>query len=63
VISPPYAAESFRRAERVDAVARPHRVLRLRPPRPTAPVPEPIHGRIRRRPILDGLINEYEKAA
>jgi hypothetical protein len=23
---------------------RPHRALRLRPPRPTSPVPEPIHG-------------------
>jgi putative transposase len=43
--------------------ARPHRALRLRPPRPTLPVPEPIHGRIRRRPILGGLLNEYEKVA
>jgi transposase InsO family protein len=42
---------------------RPHRALRLRPPRPTSPVPEPIHSRIRRRPILGGLINEYETAA
>ena len=29
---------------------RPHRTLRLRPPHPPTPVPEPIHGRIRRRP-------------
>ena len=42
---------------------RPHRSLKLRPPRPDAPVPEPICGRIRRRPILGGLINEYEAAA
>jgi putative transposase len=42
---------------------RPHRSLTLRPPRPAAPVPEPIRGRIRRRPILGGLINEYEAAA
>jgi putative transposase len=42
---------------------RPHRALRLRPPRPTSPVPEPLHGRIRRRPILGGLLNEYEAAA
>ena len=42
---------------------RPHRALHLRPPRPDAPVPEPIRGRIRRRPILGGLINEYEAAA
>ena len=43
--------------------ARPHRALRWRPPRPTLPVPEPIDGGIRRRPILGGLINEYEAAA
>ena len=42
---------------------RPHRSLELRPPRPDAPVPEPIRGRIRRRPILGGLINGYEAAA
>ena len=43
--------------------ARPHRALRLRPPRPTSPVPALVHGRIRRRPILGGLLNEYEVAA
>ena len=43
--------------------ARPHRALWLRPPRPTSPVPERVHGRIRRRPILGGLLNEYEAAA
>jgi hypothetical protein len=42
---------------------RPHRALRLRPPRPTSPVPETVHGRIWRRPILGGLLNEYETAA
>jgi transposase InsO family protein len=42
---------------------RPHRALQLCPPRPQAPAPEPIHGRIRRRPILGGLINQYEPAA
>jgi putative transposase len=42
---------------------RPHRALRLRAPRPTSPVPEPIHGRARRRPILGGLLNEYDAAA
>ena len=42
---------------------RPHRSLQLRPPRPDAPVPEPIGGRIRRRSILGGLINQYEPAA
>ena len=42
---------------------RPHRSLTSRPPRPDAPVPEPIRGKIRRRPILGGLINEYEAAA
>ena len=42
---------------------RPHRARQLRPPRPEAPVPEPVHGKIRRRPVLGGLINEYEPAA
>jgi hypothetical protein len=42
---------------------RPHRALGLRPPHPPSPVPEPIHGRIRRRPILGGLLNEYKAAA
>jgi hypothetical protein len=42
---------------------RPHRSLQLRPPRPASPAPEPVHGRIRRRPILGGLINQYEPAA
>ena len=41
----------------------PHRSLELRPPRPDAPVSKPIRGRIRRRPVLGGLINEYEAAA
>jgi putative transposase len=38
--------------------ARPHRALRLQPPRPRLLVPEPIDGGIRRRPILGGLVNE-----
>src|SRR4051812_5165099 len=42
---------------------RPHRALQLRPPRPEAPVPEPVLGRIRRRSVLGGLINQYEPAA
>src|ERR1700750_3460975 len=42
---------------------RPHRALRLRPARPTAPVPEPVYGGIRRRPLLGGLLNEYEAGA
>jgi putative transposase len=42
---------------------RPHRSLELRPPRPESLVSEPIRARIRRRPILGGLINEYEAAA
>jgi len=44
--------------------ARPHRALRLRPPRPTWPVPDPVQGRIRWcRPILGALLNEYDVAA
>jgi transposase InsO family protein len=42
---------------------RPHRALQLRPPRPQSPVPEPAYGRVRRLPILGGLINQYEPAA
>jgi putative transposase len=42
---------------------RPHRALRLLPPRSDHPGPDLGHGRIRRRPILGGLINEYEHAA
>ncbi len=42
---------------------RPHRALQLRPPRPQSPIREPVQGRIRRRPILGGLINQYEPAA
>jgi putative transposase len=42
---------------------RPHRALGLLPPRADHAVPDPAHQRIRRRPILGGLINEYEYAA
>jgi putative transposase len=40
-----------------------HRALQLRPPRPDALVPTPVHGPVRRRPVLGGLISEYEPAA
>jgi putative transposase len=42
---------------------RPHRALRLRPPRPDHPVLDLDCQRIRRRPVLGGLISEYEHAA
>jgi putative transposase len=42
---------------------RPHRVLQLQPPRPDLPAPYLDCRRIRRRPVLGGLINEYEHAA
>jgi putative transposase len=42
---------------------RPHRARNLRPPRPTHPVMDHSHERITRRPVLGGLINEYERAA
>ena len=42
---------------------RPHRALQLRPPRPESPVPEPAYERVRRQPVLGGLINHYEPAA
>jgi transposase InsO family protein len=41
---------------------RPHRGQRLRPPRPDRPIADLSHERIKRRPILGGLINEYERA-
>ena len=42
---------------------RPHRALQLQPPRPDLPAPDLDRCRIRRRPMLGGLINEYERAA
>ena len=42
---------------------RPHRSLQLRPPRPDHPVTDLSHERIQRRPVLGGLINEYERIA
>ncbi|MDT5306779.1 MAG: putative transposase [Mycobacterium sp.] len=42
---------------------RPHRARNLRPPQPTHPVADLSKNRIKRRPVLHGLINEYERAA
>ena len=42
---------------------RPHRALQLRPPRPDHPALALNNQRIRRRPVLGGLISEYERAA
>jgi transposase InsO family protein len=42
---------------------RPHRALQLPPPRPESPLPEPAHDRVRRGPVLGGLISEHETAA
>ena len=42
---------------------RPHRSRELRPPRPDHPVADLSQQRIKRRPVLGGLINEYERAA
>jgi putative transposase len=41
---------------------RPHRARELRPPQPTHPVPTLNYEQIKRRPVLGGLINEYERA-
>ena len=41
---------------------RPHRSRQLRPPRPDHPVADLSQKRIKRRPVLGGLINEYERA-
>jgi putative transposase len=42
---------------------RPHRSRQLRPPWPDHPVADLSRKRIKRRPVLGGLINEYERAA
>lgn len=42
---------------------RPHRARELRPPQPTHPVADLGYERIKCRPILGGLICEYEPAA
>jgi putative transposase len=42
---------------------RPHRSRQLRPPRPDHPPADLSRERIQRRPVLGGLINEYERAA
>jgi putative transposase len=42
---------------------RPHRSLLLHPPRPDHPPADLSRERVRRRPVLGGLINEYERAA
>jgi transposase InsO family protein len=42
---------------------RPHRALQLRPPRPDHPVADLSHEQIKRRPVLGGLLNEYDRVA
>ena len=42
---------------------RPHRALQLQPPRPDHPVADLSQEQIKRRPVLGGLLNEYERAA
>ena len=42
---------------------RPHRGLQLQPPRPDHPVADLSQEQIKRRPVLGGLLNEYERAA
>ena len=42
---------------------RPHRSRQLHPPRPDRRVVDLSCKRIKRRPVLGGLINEYERAA
>ena len=40
---------------------RPHRALQLQPPRPDHPVADLSQERVKRRPVLGGLLNEYER--
>ena len=42
---------------------RPHRSRELRPPRPDHPVADLSQERIKRRPVLGGLLSEYKRAA
>jgi hypothetical protein len=42
---------------------RPHRSRGLRPPRPDHPNADLSQKQIKRRPVLGGVINEYERAA
>jgi transposase InsO family protein len=42
---------------------RPHRALQLQPPRPDHPVADLSQERVKRRPVLGGLLNEYERVA
>jgi len=42
---------------------RPHRALQLQPPPPDHPVADLSQERVKRRPVLGGLLNEYERAA
>jgi transposase InsO family protein len=42
---------------------RPHRSRQLHPPQPDHPPADLSQERIKRRPVLGGLINEYERAA
>jgi transposase InsO family protein len=42
---------------------RPHQARQLTPPQPDHPTPHPSQTSVQRRPVLGGLINEYEPAA
>ena len=42
---------------------RPHRSRQFRPPRPDHPAADLTRKRIQRRPVLGGLLNEYERVA
>ena len=42
---------------------RPHRALQFQPPQPDHPMADLSQEQIRRRPVLGGLLNEYERAA
>ena len=42
---------------------RPHRSRQLRPPRPDHPVADLSQEQSNRRPVLGGIVYEYERAA
>ena len=42
---------------------RPHRAFQGQPPRPDHPVADLSQERVKHRPVLSGLLNEYERTA
>jgi putative transposase len=63
IFSEPHLRLVLAEYEAPDNPRRPHRSRQLRPPRPDFPVADLSQKRIKRRPVLGGLLNECERAA